>query len=261
MVLDCAIIYPHNTNGRYIVSKQSGLFFAMTLLLGLVLASGLGGCSGGEVPTPTETPAVLVEGLQGLDSYHVYLKMGFESATGSGVTQDGYEMDIDYVDDPFAQYVAVWREDTIEYYEFFYFDDRQYLIAGEGECVYLPAEGDEAMDPEVFKPDDVLGQDTRRVQPDEYVNDILCHHYVIDRTDPADESNRTEGEVWIAAEGNYIVKYTLQIKSTDPDTGDTGRANWEYEVSDINAPITIERPTDCEEAVVGEFPGVPSPTD
>jgi len=245
------------------MTRQFGSFFALTLLLGLALACGLSGCGGGGVPSPTEPPAIVEEGLQGLDSYHVHLKMTFESVAGGSATHGGYEMDIDYVDDPFAQYVAVWREGTIENYEFFYFNDRQYLVVGGGECVYMPAEGNEAMDPEILKPDDILGEgsNARRVQPDEYVNGILCHHYILGAADPADESNHTEGEVWVAVEGNYVVKYTLQTRGQDPDTGSTGRAEWEYEVRNINASITIEPPLDCEEAVVGEFPGIPSPTD
>jgi len=236
------------------VTRRIVLFLSLTLLIG-----GLSGCDGA-ASSPDETPIPVVEGLEGLDSYHVRLSMSFDSVTSGSPVQVSYEMYIDRVADPFAQYVLVRRGGTIEDYEFFYFPDRQYLIVGGGECLYLPAEGNEAMEPEMFKPDEVLGEDVEehRVQPDEYVNDVLCRHYVIESSD---DSGSTEGEVWVAVEGNYIVKYVLQTKGADPETGDVGRAEWEYEVSDINAPIAIERPTDCEEAIIGEFPGIPSPTD
>ncbi|GIK67466.1 MAG: hypothetical protein BroJett018_52600 [Chloroflexota bacterium] len=80
------------------------------------------------------------------------------------------------------------------------------------------------------------------------VNDIAANHYTFDESaqgalDIADST----GELWVASDGGYLLRYTL-VTTGDPDyfgAGVEGTLSWDYTLSDINQPLTIELPADC----------------
>jgi hypothetical protein len=113
------------------------------------------------------------------------------------------------------------------------------------------------MDMELFKVDDAIGglENARRVRPDETVNGVLCRHYVFDDKALAGWSafTQAEGEMWVAVDGDYVVRYLLQAEGKNPITGDEGHIEWEYEIRDANESIVIEPPAGCE-AAESEFP-------
>jgi hypothetical protein len=118
------------------------------------------------------------------------------------------------------------------------------------------------MDMEIFEPDDVMGglEHARRVRPDETVNGILCRHYVFDETSITWTAlAHAEGEVWIAVDGDYVVKYTVEAEGLNPASQEEGHVEWEYQVRDVNASIIIEPPAGCE-AAESEFPTMPDAT-
>ena len=256
------------------------LLVPMVVLLGLTLACGLGGGTqeappaaqvpGGEeeVASPTEAvepaggeaeaegeeeldlPSV-TSGLQALDSYRAYFRMTVSeeasSEGGDDAEQWAYEMDMEYVRDPFAQHVVMRGGAAEEGIEITQIGDQSYMVLGEGQCVSSSAEG-EAMDAEMFKPDDVIGglSRARRVRPDESVNGIRCRHYKFDESAVAWYGfGHAEGEVWVAVDGDYVVKYVLQAEGKDPASGKEGHLEWVYEIRDVNEPIVIEPPAGC----------------
>lgn len=96
--------------------------------------------------------------------------------------------------------------------------------------------------------------------PDEEVNGIASRRYTFDIGSLADwldlsqgQAVKADGQVWIAAEGNYITR--LQIDMVLASSGSTlapdlsqGNLRIEYELSDPNADIAVELP---EEALAG----------
>ena len=53
--------------------------------------------------------------------------------------------------------------------------------------------------------------------------------------------------MWVAANGGYVVKYVLTT-SHDPDyfgEGVEGELSWDYELTNVNQPVTMELPADC----------------
>jgi len=271
------------------MTKRLAVFLVLTLLLGLTLGCGLCGLSGGgeEAPPPdeeavdeeaTQPPSEEVQsgdetededeqeeelslssitgGLQSLDSYRSHFKMTVEG-TAEGETEGGfYEMDIEHVREPFAQRIVIQGEHGAGSFEVVHIGDMQYVVFEEGQCMSTSAGEDEAIDMEIFEPEDVIGglEDARRVRPDESVNGVLCQHYVFDESAMTwGGFARAEGEVWVAVEGEYVVKYVLQAEGKDPVTGNEGQIEWEYEIRDVNAPIVIEPPSGCE-AAESEFP-------
>jgi len=227
-----------------------------------------GGAETEEVEEPEEDEDIslssVTSGLQSLDSYRGYLKMTFEGSTGDEEGQWVMEMDMEHVRDPFAQRVVVRGGETGlgEGFESVQIGDQSYVVFGEGQCISSSADEEDAMDMELFDVDDTIGglEEARRVRPDETVNGVLCRHYVFDEKALGwGTFTHAEGEMWVAIDGEYVVKYAVQAEGKNPITGDEGQIDWEYEIRDVNQPITIEPPAGCE-AAESEFPMMPDAT-
>ena len=83
----------------------------------------------------------------------------------------------------------------------------------------------------------------------ETVNGIATVHYHFDQNslNLADKGTKASGEVWIAAQGGYVDKYTLSIQAPaqpDPD-GLQAAQVWSYEISQVNAISGIDLPDGC----------------
>jgi hypothetical protein len=83
----------------------------------------------------------------------------------------------------------------------------------------------------------------------EQVSGILADHYTFDERAMA-ESGRatTRGDLWVATDGDYVVKY---IQATDADAtyygGTTaGTTTWSYELTSIDEPPQISVPAGCQ---------------
>lgn len=105
---------------------------------------------------------------------------------------------------------------------------------------------------------------TRLIKQGERVNGILTDQYAIDTTRVFTQGAKSSsGSLWVARDGGYIVKLTLQAQGdgrlfADPEpqsngTNGTdaseqpveGKLNMEYVVSDVNAVKAIELPAAC----------------
>ena len=191
--------------------KPFRLLVPFALLVSLMLACGPLGAiketpmpteesaGGEEVVAPTEAPAggeaaaegeeeielsSVTSGLQSLDSYRAHFKMNVTDTAGSGAEESAYEMDMEVVRDPMAQHMVIRGGAAAEgVFEMFQIGDTRYITMGEGQCISTSAE-DEAMDAEMFEPDDVIGglSNARRVRPDQDVNGIRCRHYEFNET-------------------------------------------------------------------------------
>jgi hypothetical protein len=90
-----------------------------------------------------------------------------------------------------------------------------------------------------------LVQGARRVLHDETVNGIPCEHYVYDIENLAAESGMTsaQGDIWLAEEGDYVVRLTMNGQGTYYGIfRDGGRLELVYDLFDVGAPISIEPP-------------------
>jgi hypothetical protein len=221
-----------------------------------------------EVEEPEEGENIslssVTSGLQSLDSYRGYFKMTFEGSTEDEEGQWVMEMDMEHMREPFAQRVVFRGGETGlgEGFESVQIGDQNYIVFGEGQCISSSADEEDAMDMELFGIDDAIGglEGARRARPDETVNGVLCRHYVFDEKALGwGIFTRAEGEMWVAIDGDYVVKYAVQAEGENPITGDEGNIEWEYEIRDVNEPITIEPPAGCE-AAESEFPIMPAAT-
>ena len=70
-------------------------------------------------------------------------------------------------------------------------------------------------------------------------------------------------DVWVAQDGNYILKYNVQaavsnVKETDASGADTMTSqavDWSYEIYDANGDVTVELPADAPEPGAVSIPG------
>jgi len=106
----------------------------------------------------------------------------------------------------------------------------------------------------------------RRLWPDETVNGIRCRRYSFtEKSLPyfldLGELSKVEGKLWVAVEGDFVVKYTLHAEGEDLKISEKpGHVTMDilYEISDVGADIVIEPPTGGGAAIAGfaegEFP-------
>jgi hypothetical protein len=138
-------------------------------------------------------------------------------------------------------------------------EDRLYLVRADGTCVTatgstlhaLPVPQEEWP----LVPSDIA-MDTLTATPvedDVTVNGIRCRHYTVD----AEDTGRTvvgpegsaEGELWIATEGEYVVRYTMHAtdeRADDMGTLRSGVLDVDYEVYDVDQPVSITPPAACQ---------------
>ncbi len=219
---------------------------------------------GEEVEAETISLSSITEGLQSLDSYRGHLTASFQGTTDGESQAWTLEIEIEQVRDPFARHLIISGTGMgmtdmgeADHIESIQIGDQQYLILGEGQCISSSMAEGETMDAEFFKPDDLIGglENAHRVRPDETMNGILCRHYQFDEKSLLmSEIQRAKGDMWVAVDGNYVVKYVLDAEGKDPASGDEGQISWTYEIGDVNTPITIEPPASCGSTAESEFP-------
>ena len=88
----------------------------------------------------------------------------------------------------------------------------------------------------------------------ETVNGLSARHYVFnenDLTDPNIIFEQAQGDLWVATEGNYLLKYTisasLRVVIPDPRAYlfDQGQFSLHYALTDLNADFTISPPIEA----------------
>jgi hypothetical protein len=84
---------------------------------------------------------------------------------------------------------------------------------------------------------------------DDTVNGIATTHYKIDENSQLfeDDNSGVSGELWIAKQGGYVVRFTLDVQAPDKPTASglqTSQA-WRYELSQVNAIKEIQVPSGC----------------
>jgi len=97
----------------------------------------------------------------------------------------------------------------------------------------------------------------------ETVNAVVANHYTFDeRAFGQLNIVQATGELWVATDGGYIVKYVLATKGDANYFGEgiVGTLSLDYEVTDPGLPVTIELPKDGPDGLV-DAPLLPDATD
>ena len=82
----------------------------------------------------------------------------------------------------------------------------------------------------------------------EEMNGTSANHFTFDqRALGQGDSATSTGEMWVASEGGYVVKYvqTTKAKADFFGEGIEGTLSWDYELTAVNQPATITVPVGC----------------
>jgi hypothetical protein len=88
----------------------------------------------------------------------------------------------------------------------------------------------------------------------EMVNGVMTNHFTFNVTGLGVESGAevvaSNGEYWLAQDGQYVVKYSVIMETRNGPAGDpnthTMHSEFYIEVTDINQPIVITMPSNCQ---------------
>ena len=85
----------------------------------------------------------------------------------------------------------------------------------------------------------------------ETVNDIPSNHFTFKVSGLGDTSgavvNVNSGDYWLAVDGQYIVKYTLVLETSDPNNSDVFHEEVSIDLTQINQPVDITFPKGCQD--------------
>jgi hypothetical protein len=87
----------------------------------------------------------------------------------------------------------------------------------------------------------------------ETINGAASNHYNFDeRAFGQPGLVKSTGEIWVASEGGYIVRYLLTTNGNADYFGEgiEGTLTWDYELTDVDQPVTIALPEDCPAGMV-----------
>jgi hypothetical protein len=94
---------------------------------------------------------------------------------------------------------------------------------------------------------------------EETVNGIAAVNYTFDgRSIAAYRGGKAIGSLWVAQDGGWLVKFTLEIEAPRDvlGAGLEGKQTWFYEVTEVGAIESIDLPPECEPVLV-DFPVTP----
>jgi hypothetical protein len=201
-------------------------------------------------PGPFELPDPKV-GLAELSGYTATLTMMFEG-TRDGNTEKWsktYTM-LAAQDPPARQWTIEKSKDGASLESVFMaeIDGLDYERRGENACTATALqEGNplsERLEPTAFL-SPVIGAEEAGT---DRVNEIAANRYTFDQR-ALGEQDLTEatGEMWVASEGGYIVRYLLTRKAGTDYFGEgiEGTITLSYELTNPNQPVAIELPNDC----------------
>jgi hypothetical protein len=85
------------------------------------------------------------------------------------------------------------------------------------------------------------------------VNAVAADHYTFDeRALGLQDIAKSTGELWVASQGGYLVKYVLTTVGNADYFGNgiEGTLTWDYELTDVNQPVAFALPADCPAGMV-----------
>lgn len=187
------------------------------------------------------------EGLSDLASYRAALTVSFEGTNAGQDTQWSLTYTL-LVTQSARQLTIENPEDTATQVYMAEVNNLSYERRAGSACAANPIEGESAFAEQWELAgflDSVIGADEAGT---ETINAVATHRYTFDEsaqgmTGIADSI----GELWVASDGGYLVRYTLTTTASADyfGAGIDGTLMWNYELSDVNQPLVIEIPEDC----------------
>lgn len=228
---------------------------------------------------PTEETLSLnsrAEGLDKLKSYRARWLSEWNGIEGDKQVTVSWDWIEEYTSEPEALHFkfASTSSDTSSsqgIIEIWRIGDTSYMVTGEAgkepQCITISSEDQTGkMERGLFNPSSLGSLQNARYVGMDTVNGIRARHYKYnEKTADLVGFSKVDGEIWVAVDGGYVVKDTMQWEggrgflSVAADAGQ-GKGQWIWELSDVNQRIVIEPPADCESAA-SDLPLLPDATE
>lgn len=215
------------------------------------------------------------DGLSDLSSYRATLAVTFEGSSGGQSTEWTRTYTMLVTGDPPARQLTVNAGDDsdgqvtrTEINNTFY--EQQAGGACSASGIEAGTSLAEKWEPASFL-DSVIGAEEAG---SESANGIPSNHYTFDESAlGAAGFADSVGELWVASDGGYLVRYTLETTGGEDYFGEgiEGTLTWDYQLDGVGSPQVIELPDDCPPALLNipllpdaadvlQFPGMSSYT-
>ena len=203
---------------------------------------------------PTEEPSSEEEAFDpdevtafdALDSYRMTQIMRWQAETDEGTDEGEMRWEIAYVREPAAMHWIMSGSegpgaDDELYMEMIQVEGASYMNYGDEEWMAMTSDEDLG-DVWSYAPGDFVDSDSQRVGT-ETVNGYRSVHYR--STDTAayfGMGQLTEADYWVSTEHDVVVRGVVGWVVDDMEDGESGEWHMEWDVTDINEPITIVAP-------------------
>jgi len=157
------------------------------------------------------------------------------------------------------------------YVDLYFFNDQIYLNNQQASgfpCLVISDQNDIIRMIKTFQPEDYFqGIKTGSlIERGERINGILTDHYSVQNAGVnLNNVHLQQGDIWIAQDGGYIVRFSGQVQADMPPSimNGSGSASWEYNLKDINQVTGLQVPTDCLQQLqpTGDIPIPPNATE
>ena len=145
-------------------------------------------------------------------------------------------------------------------FEFWEIGDTSYIMTtdeqGAQECMVFSGEGQvNSASKGLIAPGALGGVSGAKYVGIDTVNSIRAKHYKYDeKAATLAGFGKVSGEIWVAEDGGYVVKDTLNWQGAAGLFGagakGTGSGTWTYQLQDVNKPLAIKPPEICEKGKV-----------
>jgi hypothetical protein len=138
---------------------------------------------------------------------------------------------------------------------------------GENPSCLALGSGQSTFDPNSINPAGLMKNITvdQLIARGEMVNGVLADHYTVKNADMGwGEATSQSGDVWLAQDGGYAVKFTGQAQGTfDIVTTFTGSITWNYDLTNVNQVNSIVLPPECtsQQNLLSDYVFPPNTTD
>ena len=123
--------------------------------------------------------------------------------------------------------------------------------SGKSQCFsYSSADKSNQLTKGLFSPNALGSVSNARFVGNETVNGVKARHYKYDEKGVAlFGAAKVAGDIWVAIDGEFVVKETVSWSGAAGLFGSSstskGDGKWNWELSDVNQPVTITAPENC----------------
>ena len=185
-----------------------------------------------------------LKGLSALNSFH----LNYSSTIDGAQKGDEYTFDLSIEGWQNGADQAALVQQTSTGYDSVYLDmiqlaGKKYIQQEAGGICRATGAGETLISAETIKIPPIFNA---KLIGQESINNIPANHYQFDENSvkwQAGQNGTAQGDVWIAQQGDYVLKYQLSIQLPSGDF--QGTRSWSYELTDINAGTEVVLPQGC----------------